>query len=280
MLQSFSQKSPLVLIGCGHMGHAMAVGWLRAGLNPAHLFIVDPVATPMMVPGACEAQFLADLVDLPADKNPKAIVVAVKPQIIGQVLAPLARIASDNTMVISIAAGITLDTLKGGVGAAATYVRAMPNMPAAIGEGITGLAGTRDISDENMALARELMRAMGETVWLDGEDMIDAVTAVSGSGPAYAFYLVECMAAAGVRVGLPEEVAMTLARQTVIGAGKLLDADTELAAADLRRRVTSPGGTTAAALDVLMDADTGLGALMENAIAAAYDRGRVLGGKA
>ena len=244
-MQGFGADRPLLLMGCGHMGHALAVGWLRAGLSPEHLYVVDPSATPDRLPGA-------------------------KPG--------LARFADEHTLVISVAAGVPIDVLEAGVGVDATYVRAMPNTPAAIGAGITGLTGREDISAANKALARELLHAVGETVWIDRETDMNAVTAVSGSGPAYVFHLVECMAYAGAELGLDTETAMQLARQTVIGAARLMDEETEVSAGELRQRVTSPGGTTEAALKVLRRPDDGLAELMVRALSAAKIRGEALGG--
>ncbi|NVJ97222.1 MAG: pyrroline-5-carboxylate reductase [Alphaproteobacteria bacterium] len=277
-MQHFSESAPLVLVGCGNMGQAMAMGWLRAGLSPDHLFVVDPGASADRLLGAKTENFVQTARDLPVGLKARVIVLAVKPQMMDNVIGLFGPFVDANTMIISVAAGITLGQLKGGIGGEGTYVRVMPNTPAAIGEGISGLAADPDISTENKCLAQELMHAVGDTVWVDDERLIDSVTSVSGSGPAYVFYMVECMAAAGVAQGLSEEVAMKLARQTVVGAAKLMDTDTDIPAAELRRRVTSPGGTTAAALNILMQAEGGLGQLMEKAITAARERGQELGG--
>ncbi|NVJ71550.1 MAG: pyrroline-5-carboxylate reductase [Alphaproteobacteria bacterium] len=278
MLQHFSPSAPLVLVGCGNMGHAMAMGWLRAGLPPECLFVVDPAAQADRLPGAAPEQFLQTARDLPVGMKARVLVFAVKPQVIESVLPLFLPFVGADTMVLSVAAGVTLKQLEAGLAGEGTYVRVMPNTPAAIGEGISGLTAAADISGEDKRLAQMLMHAVGDTVWIKDEAQMDSVTAVSGSGPAYVFYMVECMAAAGVAEGLPEDVAMKLARETVIGAAKLLDTDVDISAAELRRRVTSPGGTTAAALDVLMHAGTGLGDLMSRAIHAARKRGEELGG--
>jgi len=277
MLQYFSQSSPLVLVGCGHMGRAMAQGWLRAGVPADHLYIVDPQADPASLPGGNPDHFVASAGFLPSGMKARAIVMAVKPQVMNDALPLMVPFIGDDTIVLSVAAGVTLDQMARGTGGMGTCVRVMPNTPAAIGEGISGVTAGPGISVADRALALELMDATGEAVWIDAEDQMDAVPAVSGSGPAYVFYMVECLAAAGVREGLPEETAMALARQTIIGAGHLLDAETDLEATELRRRVTSPGGTTAAALDVLMRAD-GLGELMSRAVSAARKRGAELAG--
>jgi len=277
MKDAFSPEKPLVLVGCGHMGHAMAVGWLKAGLDPAALHVVDPHAAAGAVPPLSEVHLHGALEQLERGLMPRAIILAVKPQIIDGVLPLLAPLVSSETLVVSIAAGVTLDQMARGIDAEAVLVRAMPNTPAAVGAGISGLTAGDDISEGHKELARVLLTAMGPTVWLEHEDMMNAVTAVSGSGPAYVFHLVECMAAAGTREGLPEDIAMQLARQTVIGAARLMDVEEGVSAADLRRRVTSPGGTTAAALAVLMH-EGAMPALMLDAVKAARMKGEELAG--
>ncbi len=277
MQDVFSVTSPLLLVGCGNMGHAMARGWLKAGLGTDRLYVLDPRADASRLPGVPANHFVADAVDLPNGLKARVLVLAVKPQMMDEVLAQVASVVGADTLVLSVAAGVTLGALAQGTGARATYVRAMPNTPAAIGAGITGLAGAADITQENRDLAQQLMQAVGETVWVSDEALIDAVTAVSGSGPAYVFHMVESMAAAGTQVGLEAETAMKLARQTIIGAARLLEEEADISASELRRRVTSPGGTTAAALDVLMATESGLGELMGRAISAAHRRGQELG---
>lgn len=277
-MQGFSAEKPLLLMGCGHMGHALAMGWLRAGLAPEHLYVVDPSASPTCLPKVAEGHFVQSAASLPTGLKARVIMIAVKPQVIGGILPLLAPFADEGTMIISVAAGVPLRVLEDGVGADATYVRAMPNTPAAIGAGITGLTAREDISVADKALAREILHAVGETVWIADESLMNAVTAVSGSGPAYVFHLVECMAHAGTELGLTPDIAMQLARQTVIGAARLMDEESDASVADLRRRVTSPGGTTEAALKVLRHPDTGLVDLMVRAITRAEERGRELGG--
>ncbi|WP_020399618.1 pyrroline-5-carboxylate reductase [Kordiimonas gwangyangensis] len=277
-MQGFSSEKPLLLMGCGRMGHAMAMGWLRAGLAPEHLYVVDPAAPPSCLPNMAEGHFVTNAHALPNGLKARVIIVAVKPQVIGGILPLLTPFADEGTLVISVAAGVPLSMLEDGVAVDATYVRAMPNTPAAIGAGITGLTARDDISVADKALARELLHAVGETVWIADEAQMNAVTAVSGSGPAYVFHLVECMAHAGAELGLSPDVAMQLARQTVIGAARLMDEETEVSASELRRQVTSPGGTTEAALKVLGHSETGLADLMMRALAAAEQRGVELGG--
>lgn len=276
-MQSFSETAPLVLIGCGNMGQAMAAGWLRAGLAPEHFFAVDPFAEPSCLPTVPGDHFVQSAEALPNGLEARVVVLAVKPQMMDETLAQIAPLVGEGTMVMSVAAGVTLHQMQCGIGGRGTYVRVMPNTPAAIGAGISGITADAGASAADKDLARILMRAVGETVWVEEEALMDSVTAVSGSGPAYVFHMVECMAAAGVREGLPEDDAMALARQTIIGAAKLLDAQPDTPAAELRRRVTSPGGTTAAALDVLMQAGSGLGELMSRAVTAARKRGEELG---
>jgi pyrroline-5-carboxylate reductase len=277
-MQGFSVEKPLLLMGCGRMGHAMAMGWLRAGLEPAHFYVVDPAAPPSCLPKVAEGHFVTNAAALPRGIKARVIIVAVKPQVIGGILPLLTPFADEGTLVISVAAGVPLSMLEDGIAVDATYVRAMPNTPAAIGAGITGLTARADIAAADKALARELLHAVGETVWIDDESMMNAVTALSGSGPAYVFHLVECMAHAGTELGLVPEVAMQLARQTVIGAARLMDEETEVSVSELRRQVTSPGGTTEAALKILRHPDTGLVDLMLRALGAAESRGRELGG--
>ncbi|UYO01014.1 MAG: pyrroline-5-carboxylate reductase [Devosia sp.] len=263
---------PVMLVGAGKMGVALARGWLEAGLPPTSLVLVDPS------PGDAARHLAADF-DLvinaeAAGLQPNVLVLAVKPQIIGPVMETLAPALGAQTLILSIAAGISLKRLSEGLGTG-RVVRTMPNTPAQIGKGITGAVAGADVGQADRAVAEALLSAAGPVVWFEAEGDLDAVTAVSGSGPAYVFNLVEAMAAAGVAQGLPEHVAMQLARQTVIGAAALMEADPAPASV-LRQNVTSPNGTTAAALDVLMAPD-GLTPLMERAVAAARKRSEELG---
>ncbi|PCI62450.1 MAG: pyrroline-5-carboxylate reductase [Kordiimonadales bacterium] len=277
MHDQFSLASPLVLVGCGHMGRALAEGWLKAGLLPAALVVVDPAVSFGSLSGVPAENFYGAPKGLPNKLKARVVVLAVKPQIIAGVLTGLKAIVQTGTLVVSVAGGITLETLVEGFGEEPDYVRAMPNTPAAVGAGITGLVAHRGIHDGNKTLASDLFAAVGSAVWVPAENHMNTVTAVSGSGPAYVFHLVECMAAAGVREGLTEETASALARQTIIGAAKLLEADVETSASTFRERVTSPAGTTAAALEVLMQ-ENGLQVLMRHAIRAARKRGEELAG--
>lgn len=265
----FSKNNPLLLVGCGNMGSAMAKGWINAGLDAKAFWSIDPVFADKHVDGLPNEQIVANVEALPQDISPKAIVMAIKPQMMAAALPALKKLVQRETLIISIAAGTTIATYQehfGDVG----IIRSMPNTPAAIGKGITGMVANGKASADDKIVAEELLSAIGEAVWVESEDLIDSVTAVSGSGPAYVFYLVEALAEAGVKNGLSEDVAMKLARQTIIGAGALLE-ESEDSASALRKKVTSPQGTTAAALDVLMASD-GLSPVIERAVTAAKRR--------
>ena len=261
----------LVLIGAGKMGGALLDGWLRSGLDPAKVAVIEPNPAPQ----------IAALADRGVRLNPEAttltrvsaVVIAVKPQIADQVMAATAPMIGASTLVVSIMAGRTLRFLSGALNNASALVRAMPNTPAAIGRGITVAVPLR-ASDAQRDLAHRLLAATGTVAWVEDETLMDAVTAVSGSGPAYVFLLAEALAQAGAAAGLPQPLAEKLARETVAGAGELLYRSA-LDAATLRENVTSPGGTTAAALDVLLGKD-GLAPLMNKAVAAATRRSREL----
>lgn len=268
-----SPKS-LVLAGAGKMGGAMLQGWLAQGLDPTSATVFDPHPSPELI--ALCAQKGVALNPPQGAAAPEVLVLAVKPQTFADAAVGLEPLAGPETLVVSILAGKRVADLAARLPRAKAFVRAMPNTPAAVGRGVTGAvsigagASQRDMADA-------LLKATGSVVWLDDEGLIDAVTAVSGSGPAYVFYLAECMAAAGEALGLPKEVAAKLARATVEGAGELMFQSQEVEPAQLRRNVTSPGGTTAAALDALM-AEDGLSPLMKKALTAARDRGRELAG--
>ena len=259
----------LVLLGCGKMGSALLTGWLAAGLPARAVWVVEPNPTDWLRGTGVHLN-----AGLPAQAG--VAVVAVKPQMMGAALPALQALGGGGTLFVSIAAGTTIAAFESALGAGTPIVRTMPNTPAMVGRGITAICGNAHATADHLSLARALMAAVGDVVDLAGEHQIDAVTAVSGSGPAYVFHLIEALAAAGVAEGLPEDVAMRLARATVSGAGELAHRSPDTAA-QLRVNVTSPGGTTAAALAVLMDEGTGLPALMRRAVKAAADRGRELG---
>jgi pyrroline-5-carboxylate reductase len=268
-LRSFSGL--LVLVGAGKMGGALLEGWLRLGLDPKNVAVLEPQPAPE----------LSTLVQrgLTLNPDPKslagvaAMVIAVKPQAAAQAVPALASLISPSTVVVSIMAGRTLRFLATALNRPCALVRAMPNTPAAIGRGIT-VAVAQNATATQRALADRLLSAAGAVEWVDDEALMDAVTAVSGSGPAYVFLLAEALAQAGVAAGLPAPLAAKLARETVAGSGELLHRS-PLEAAALRGNVTSPGGTTAAALAVLMG-ENGVAALMTRAIAAATARSREL----
>lgn len=209
-------------------------------------------------------------------ESPAVVIIAVKPQMMAQALPSLVPLGGGVTLFISIAAGITMARFEAALGAQTPIVRTMPNTPAAVGRGITALIGNADVDEAGMLMAESLMSAVGQTVRLDDEGQMDAVTAVSGSGPAYVFHLIEALAAAAEAEGLPPKMAMKLAKATVAGAGQLAESADE-DPAQLRINVTSPGGTTAAALRVLMDPETGFPPLLGRAVAAAAARSRELG---
>ncbi len=258
----------LVLLGCGKMGSAMLAGWLGQGLDPEAVWVIDPQPSDWVVMQGVH-------VNAPLPPNPAIALVAVKPQMMGAALPQLAAMGGGETLFVSVAAGTPIAAFEEAFGAGSPIVRAMPNTPAAIGQGITAMIGNAATQPAHMALAESLLAAVGRTVRLDSEAQMDAVTGVSGSGPAYVFHLIETLAAAGVAQGLPEALAMELAKVTVSGAGALaLAADEE--PAQLRINVTSPNGTTQAALEVLMDERTGFPPLLKHAVAAANERSEEL----
>ncbi len=265
---------PLVLVGAGKMGGALLAGWLARGLPPAAIRVLDPAPPPASADFLAAAGLAADA-SVPAGITAGAVVVAVKPQVIGAILPGLRPLLGRETVTLSIAAGTTLARLAAGLGTAA-IVRSMPNTPAEIGRGITVAVANARVTAAQRALVSGLLAAAGEVEWVEDEGLIDAVTAVSGSGPAYVFLLAEALAEAGVAAGLPPELAARLARATVSGAGELLRRSL-VPPETLRRNVTSPNGTTAAALAVLM-ADDGLRPLLVRAVEAAARRSRELAG--
>ena len=263
-----STTGTIVLAGAGKMGGAMLTGWLAGGLDPARVVVIEPM------PSAEITALVAKGVRLnPAEATAAEVVIlAVKPQMFREAGPTLKPWVGDSTLVLSIMAGTTIASLQDVVGGA--VVRAMPNTPAAIGRGITVAVPAANVSAAQQALTNALLRATGAVEWVDDEALMDAVTAVSGSGPAYVFLLAEELARAGIAAGLPEALATRLARDTVSGAGELLYVS-DLPAGSLRQNVTSPGGTTAAALSVLMGAD-GFQPLLERAVAAATARSKEL----
>lgn len=276
MFDEITRKRPLVLVGCGKMGGALLDGWLKAGLAAARALVVDPAGKDAIAGGLARVKLFSSADDLPQGLMPRIIVLAVKPQIMGDILPLLRSWGGKDVLVLSIAAGFRAEGISEVLGEGTPVIRAMPNTPAAVGKGISAAVRSVSASGQDHALVEELLGAVGEVVWVESEDDLDAVTGLSGSGPAYVFHLVEAMAAAGEAAGLDKDVACNLARQTIIGAAALLEASGE-DARTLRRNVTSPKGTTEAALEILM-AENGLCDLMRRAIRAATKRGRELSG--
>jgi pyrroline-5-carboxylate reductase len=262
----------VVLVGCGQMGSAMLRGWLARGAAAAY-HVVEPAGVPAALSGSPGVNAYRVAAELADGLAPDAVVFAIKPQIADAVVPDYRRFARPQTVFLSIAAGKTIAGLARHLGDAA-IVRVMPNTPAAIGRAISVACANPRVSAAQRALCDGLLAAIGESTWVDDEALMDAVTAVSGSGPAYVFLLIETLAAAGEKAGLPADLALRLARDTVAGAGELARQSSD-SATRLREAVMSPGGTTVAALDVLMS-ETGLAALMERAVAAATERSRQL----
>ncbi|WP_436397967.1 pyrroline-5-carboxylate reductase [Roseobacter sp. S98] len=258
----------LVLLGCGKMGSAMLEGWLSRGLPAASVSVIDPYPSDWL-----QSTGVALNGELPP--APAVVLVAVKPQMMADALPRLQAMGGGSTVFVSVAAGITIDYFESILGADTPVVRAMPNTPAAISKGITAIAGNSAAGEASLSEAEELLSAVGEVVRVKAEADIDAVTGVSGSGPAYVFHMIETLAAAGAAEGLPPELAMRLATATVAGAGALAQA-ADVGPDQLRINVTSPNGTTQAALEVLMDEENGFPALMKRAVRAATERSREL----
>lgn len=258
----------LVLLGCGKMGSAMLAGWLDRGLPPASVSVLDPNPTDWL--RGTGVHINADVPDTPA-----VVLVAVKPQMMADALPRLQAMGGGDTVFVSVAAGTTIAHFENVLGVSTPIVRAMPNTPAAVGKGITAIVANAHVPVAGLDEAEALLQAVGQVVRLETEAQIDAVTGVSGSGPAYVFHMIECLAAAGEAQGLPADMAMQLAKATVAGAGALAEAAEETPA-QLRVNVTSPNGTTQAGLEVLMDEAKGLPPLIKKTVAAAADRSREL----
>lgn len=259
----------LVLLGCGQMGSAMLAGWLKQGLPATSVWVIDPHPSDWLLATGVQ-------INQPLPESPAIVLIAVKPQMMAEALPTLQGMGNGATLFLSVAAGTKISHYEQVLGADTPIVRAMPNTPAAIGRGITAITGNVQATEQHLALAEALLQAVGQVVRLEGEHQMDAVTAVSGSGPAYVFLLIETLAAAGEAEGLPAALALQLARATVAGAGALAEASEETPTR-LRINVTSPAGTTAAALAVLMDEQAGFAPLLKKAVKAAADRGRELG---
>ncbi|MBB3354509.1 pyrroline-5-carboxylate reductase [Rhizobium sp. BK049] len=272
--KALSPANPVVLIGAGNMGGAMLSGWLKSGVPGSAVIVVDPGPSSAMLATIKEAG-ATHLTAIPTELKASVLFLAVKPQVMETVLPDVKSAVGPATVVVSVAAGKTLGFLEKHLGKAA-MVRAMPNTPAMVGRGVTGAFANSGVSDPQRKRVHALLSVSGPVEWVPAEADIDAVTALSGSGPAYVFYLVECMAEAGRKLGLQADLAMRLARETVAGAGELLHQSPD-DASRLRQNVTSPGGTTAAALAVLM-AENGMQPLFDKALAAARKRAEELAG--
>lgn len=260
----------LLLLGCGKMGGAMLRGWLAKGLSPDQVTVLDPRPADWL----CELQAKGLRLNVQPDTPPAIAVIATKPQIMGDAIPGIAAFGNGPTLFLSIAAGTSIATFEDMLGLETPVVRAMPNTPAAIGAGISALVANEQVTADQLGLAERLLAAVGETVLLDCEEQMHAVTALSGSGPAYVFALAEAMAGAGQELGLPKDMALRLAVATIAGAGRLM-METGTAPDVLRDQVTSPNGTTAAGLDVLMRPD-GIAELTRQTLEAAADRSRTL----
>ncbi len=268
----------LLLIGCGKMGAALLKGWLDGALRPRAVAIVEASeAARAAFPQDDRVQSYADLAALPETLAVDFVIFAVKPQQMDTVLgaAVLQRFVAQKSCFLSIAAGKTLSYFASHLGDKAALVRAMPNTPSAVGRGMTVLVANGQTDGVQRQICAGLLQAVGQVEWVQDEDLMDAVTAVSGSGPAYVFYLIEALAEAGRQAGLPGDLALKLSHATVCGAGELAYRATD-SATTLRENVTSPGGTTQAALDILM-AEEGLQPLLNRTVGAATARSRVLG---
>lgn len=265
----------VLLIGCGNMGYALAVGWLT-GAEAIGVQVVEPSAPLRERAAAAGTTTSAELRAIPTLPTPDVVVLAVKPQQMDTVLPDVRRFADSGALVISVAAGVGLGHMEAAVGANASLIRCMPNTPAAIGAGMMVCVANAQTSPDQRALAQRLLCATGRVRFIEDEALMDAVTAVSGSGPAYVFHVIDCLERAGIAEGLPGDLARELALQTVYGAGRLArEGDTD--PATLRRQVTSPNGTTAAALAELMG-DAGVDPVIARAVHAARRRSAELGG--
>ena len=262
------EQRGLVLLGCGKMGSAMLEGWLKGGLPASSVWVIDPKPSDWLQKTGVHLN-----AELPA--APALVLVAVKPQMMGEALPTLAAMGGGGTLFVSVAAGTPIAHFEQVLGAGTPIVRAMPNTPAAVAKGITAIIGNAHAGAAHLDMAEALLRAVGQVVRLEDEGQMDAVTGLSGSGPAYVFHMIECMARAGEAQGLAPELAMQLAKATVAGAGALAEAADETPA-QLRVNVTSPNGTTQAGLEVLMNESTGLPPLMAKTVAAATDRSKEL----
>ncbi|QIB34960.1 pyrroline-5-carboxylate reductase [Ancylobacter pratisalsi] len=268
-------KVHVLLIGCGNMGYALVVGW-RTGSDGIDVHVIEPSAPLRERAAAAGATTSAGLIDVSAPPTPDVVILAVKPEQMNTVLPDARRFVESGALVISVAAGVGLGFMEAALGTRASLIRCMPNTPAAIGAGMMVCVANGQASPDQRELAQRLLSATGRVRFIEDEALMDAVTAVSGSGPAYIFHVIDCLERAGIAEGLPGDLARDLALQTVYGAGRLArEGDTD--PATLRRQVTSPNGTTAAALAELMG-DAGVDPIVARAVSAARRRSSELGG--
>jgi len=263
------EQQGLVLLGCGKMGSAMLAGWLAQGVPASSVWVLDPYPSEWLKETGVH-------INEGTPVSPAIVLIAVKPQMMGDALPTMVALGNSETLFLSVAAGTPISMFEDALGAQSPIIRAMPNTPSAIGRGITAIVGNAHATADDLDMADGLLCAVGQVVRLTDEGQMDAVTAVSGSGPAYVFHLVETLAAAGEAEGLPAELALDLAKATVGGAGQLAE-DAPEDPTQLRINVTSPNGTTQAALDVLMNEADGFPVLLRRAVKAAADRSRELG---
>ena len=275
MSKKIGLSDPILLVGCGKMGGALLAGWLDQGVPTDQILVVEPSIDTERSGIPDRISVLQDAVDIADNFEPAVVIFAVKPQVMGEVVPLYDRFTAAGSVFMSIAAGTPIRVFEDNLGVGAVVVRVMPNTPAAVRRGMSVLSANVHADQVQRNLCTELMAAVGDTAWLKDEGLMDAVTAVSGSGPAYVFHLIECLAQAAEDVGLAPDLASRLALQTVSGSGELARLSDD-DAAQLRINVTSPGGTTQAALEVLMG-DDGLQTLLTAAVRAAEIRGRELG---
>jgi len=268
MDMTYVAQNGLVLLGCGKMGSAMLQGWLGGGLPASSVWVIDPAPSDWL-------RGTGVTINGHLPTTPAIVLIAVKPQMMGAALPGIAAMGGGKTLFLSVAAGTPIAAFEAAFGDDSPIIRAMPNTPAAIAKGITAITGNAQTTAGHLDMADTLLSAVGQVVRLDSEDQMDAVTGVSGSGPAYVFHMIECLTAAGEAEGLAPDLAMQLAKATVAGAGALAEAADETPD-QLRINVTSPNGTTQAGLEVLMDAANGLPPLMRATVAAATNRSKEL----
>lgn len=264
----------VLLIGAGNMGFAMLRTW--TGMEGYRFAVIELNPDLRQRATLAGAEAYAAFSDLPGSFRADVVVIATKPQAVEDAVTTCRSILDPAGLLVSVAAGVTLDTIRRKAGEGPAIIRCMPNTPAAIGEGMTVCCASANAQTYDRDRAKTLLAAIGRVAFVEDERLMDAVTAVSGSGPAYVFHLLEAFIAAGISVGLPPELAVTLVKQTVFGAAKLALAP-EADPTALREQVTSPNGTTAAALSVLMNPRDGFSALLSRAVAAAEQRSTDLG---